>query len=565
MTERKLTIGIARPTYGGNGGVANEAPDIGTWLMNVALKCQEDSRIDGLMHQVFCDTPISMVRNDMIGWALQSGVDVLLMVDSDQAPDMYPDGKPFFDSSFDFLYKHWERGPCMIVAPYCGPPPHPTRGGEENVYVFRWANAETETDSPHLRLEAFSRTEASAKAGIEECGAGPTGLCMIDMRLFTQKIITEPYFDYEWEDDGPQCPHCHQPTPGPRRQKASTEDVFFFRNLSLNALEKLGYNPLYCNWDSWAGHWKPKCVGKPTGLKADQVHAQLRKAVLENQSAHVKTKVFTPSNRMKELMAKRPAVAVNGHATNGHVEHKPESSPIPDFQWGATMNEADLNSIKRFMTMPAKEKYLHDKKFVLVELGTHVGHTARALADHLAHFCGYEVHSVDTFLPSERMKNVPNPPDKYEEFKRNAGPRLDVTIFPHRNTTDDAAKVWPKDKLIDFLFIDASHEYEQVKRDILNWGKFVRPGGIICGHDYSHFYPGVKRAVHEVFGWDRISIEQTVWAVVKEGEKDVWRKEATGPCGGIASSQEEGNREGAGEARRVSSEQTPARLVGQHS
>lgn len=55
------------------------------------------------------------------------------------------------------------------------------------------------------------------------------------------------------------------------------------------------------------------------------------------------------------------------------------------------------------------------------------------------------------------------------------------------------------DASVDFCFIDASHEYEDVKRDILAWLPKMKPGGLLAGDDYK-FYDGVKKAVDEVLG-----------------------------------------------------------------
>lgn len=59
-----------------------------------------------------------------------------------------------------------------------------------------------------------------------------------------------------------------------------------------------------------------------------------------------------------------------------------------------------------------------------------------------------------------------------------------------------------EDGSFDFVYIDASHRYEDVKDDIEAWTPKVRPGGIVSGHDYFdglyegvHF--GVKSAVDE--------------------------------------------------------------------
>lgn len=70
---------------------------------------------------------------------------------------------------------------------------------------------------------------------------------------------------------------------------------------------------------------------------------------------------------------------------------------------------------------------------------------------------------------------------------------------------------------VDYIFVDANHEYEFVKKDVeLYWPK-VRPGGFLCGHDYSGGHPGVTAAVDEFFGNLGLPIEhhQYCWLVWK--------------------------------------------------
>ncbi len=50
---------------------------------------------------------------------------------------------------------------------------------------------------------------------------------------------------------------------------------------------------------------------------------------------------------------------------------------------------------------------------------------------------------------------------------------------------------------LDLVYIDAEHDYDNVKRDIACWYPKVRVGGILCGHDWAEH--GVKIAVPEAF------------------------------------------------------------------
>jgi FkbM family methyltransferase len=76
-----------------------------------------------------------------------------------------------------------------------------------------------------------------------------------------------------------------------------------------------------------------------------------------------------------------------------------------------------------------------------------------------------------------------------------------------RMTSHEAAQLWARLKL-DFVYIDARHDYTSVINDLAAWTEKVKPGGIIAGHDYldgellfdGHSKPtlfGVKRAVDE--------------------------------------------------------------------
>lgn len=72
------------------------------------------------------------------------------------------------------------------------------------------------------------------------------------------------------------------------------------------------------------------------------------------------------------------------------------------------------------------------------------------------------------------------------------------------------------DESIDFIYIDAAHEYDDLVADIKAWLPKVKTGGIVAGDDYGvGIHPDVKRAVDEIFPF--AEKEGLVW-IVKKGE-----------------------------------------------
>jgi len=84
----------------------------------------------------------------------------------------------------------------------------------------------------------------------------------------------------------------------------------------------------------------------------------------------------------------------------------------------------------------------------------------------------------------------------YSSFLKNTQSVSDV-INPIRKRSHDAALSY-KNRSLDFIFIDASHEYKDVLLDLQLFYPKLKRGGIIAGHDY-HGFVGVKAAVDEFF------------------------------------------------------------------
>lgn len=100
---------------------------------------------------------------------------------------------------------------------------------------------------------------------------------------------------------------------------------------------------------------------------------------------------------------------------------------------------------------------------VAVEVGSHRGVSTEAICLHAG-----EVWSID---PSHAVRYWSEVVPRRRNLK---------TL---RTTSDEAARAFP-DESIDFVYIDALHDYASVAANINEWWPKVRQGGWIAGHDF---------------------------------------------------------------------------------
>lgn len=143
-----------------------------------------------------------------------------------------------------------------------------------------------------------------------------------------------------------------------------------------------------------------------------------------------------------------------------------------------------------------------------VEVGVYKGRSLIYLAEAFArHGKTAEIWGVDAWEASWC-------PDMWEIFRshiRTTPPPAWGMINVSRGRSNVALP-----GVFDLVFIDADHNYESVKADIAAWRGSLKPGGIMCGHDYEGDlygeFPGVTRAVNEAFGAENIvKPGGTVW------------------------------------------------------
>lgn len=129
------------------------------------------------------------------------------------------------------------------------------------------------------------------------------------------------------------------------------------------------------------------------------------------------------------------------------------------------------------------------------------------------------IDCIDTFEGTPEDGHLEDPILKegrlYEHFIDNLKSVAEY-INPIKAASLDAVNSYEDDS-IDYLFIDASHDYENVKADITAWFPKVKSGGIISGHDYS-WGPGVRKAVDEFFNahpYQSFSENEGCWIIKK--------------------------------------------------
>jgi hypothetical protein len=116
-----------------------------------------------------------------------------------------------------------------------------------------------------------------------------------------------------------------------------------------------------------------------------------------------------------------------------------------------------------------------------VEVGSFKGDFARTI---LEKWQG-TLYMVDAWYELEDyndMSNIGLNQDAYVEAMRSINEFRD-RAYMLRCLSKQAVDLFP-DESLDFVYIDANHEYSYVVEDIKLWYPKVKKGGIVAGHDY---------------------------------------------------------------------------------
>lgn len=114
------------------------------------------------------------------------------------------------------------------------------------------------------------------------------------------------------------------------------------------------------------------------------------------------------------------------------------------------------------------------------EVGVAKGYFSKFLCEHIPHLKLYSIDAWEVWPGATHGETQKS----FEELYRAAKKRLDpFQCHIIRDWSMSAVNRFA-DESLDFVYIDAAHDYNAVYQDIREWSKKVRKGGIVSGHDY---------------------------------------------------------------------------------
>lgn len=159
--------------------------------------------------------------------------------------------------------------------------------------------------------------------------------------------------------------------------------------------------------------------------------------------------------------------------------------------------------------------HTHGKEGRIVEIGSWEGKSTCALAN--AAFPDI-VDAVDTWRgsPGEVSSELASERDVLAAFKANVGELTNGNVAVHQSDWRDYLQ--EDQSPVRFVFIDATHTFDEVHDNLTAILPLVVDGGVICGDDAQH--PPVAAAVLDVLG-PTVNLSGRLWWIKKGAGPDI--------------------------------------------
>lgn len=173
-----------------------------------------------------------------------------------------------------------------------------------------------------------------------------------------------------------------------------------------------------------------------------------------------------------------------------------------------------FENIEGWATMSEQGKLLESclndldtsKELKIVEIGVYKGRgTALWNVELINKGIKYDYYAVDHFEGSEEHKLAGIVPT-HEQVIQNLNCFADNLSIIKMDSIS-ASKLF-KAKSLDLVYIDGSHDYKSVLKDIKAWYPKLKNGGVISGDDFNEHWKGVVDAVIEFASFKNLTIEK---------------------------------------------------------
>lgn len=150
----------------------------------------------------------------------------------------------------------------------------------------------------------------------------------------------------------------------------------------------------------------------------------------------------------------------------------------------------------------------------IVEIGSWKGKSTCLLA--LASPDSCKVYAIDPHIGSHEHKELFGEVDTFQDFLDNlAEAKVSDRVESIRKYSREAVDLVPRE--IDFLWIDGSHDYEDVRKDFDLYFPKLKPGSWVAMHDYK--WQGVKQ-----FTWELLSSKESIGLVYRVEDTHYFQK-----------------------------------------
>ena len=157
--------------------------------------------------------------------------------------------------------------------------------------------------------------------------------------------------------------------------------------------------------------------------------------------------------------------------------------------------------------VPGQERWLFETTLslpedaVIVEIGSFLGRSTCSMA-FACRGTERRIFAIDTFRGNDAdfVKGVNNIEWEGDSYHKTFTNNLQVNdlqryVVPLRGESRQVGEIWAKP--IDLLFIDGSHQYEDVLADVEAFMPWVVSGGIVALHDVTPGWPGPFKVWNE--------------------------------------------------------------------